>query len=111
MSTLNIGTPIQTYTLWMRRRSPQGYVINWFSDDGLSSPMNSIDGKTMKIVIGPRDAPHKQYEAICTLNKSTFSLSPDDTDLPFDQYDGMILVSDAGVDTALVNLQIMVGPS
>jgi hypothetical protein len=105
---LNIGAEILTYKLTIRRRSVQGFIIEWY--DGVT-PMASLDGQQIKVVIGSRDNPTKEYSAFCEGHISTFPIDEIQSDLPFNLYDGMIIRISPSGETALVNLRIEVGPS
>lgn len=108
MTTFTIGTEIDTYRLILRRRSVQGFVIEWFEG---SQPMSSLDGQKIQVIIGDRTTPTKVYETEAQGNTCVFSLDEDDTDFPFNLYDGLILRKNAGGESALVNLRVEVGPS
>lgn len=110
-TNLTIGSPIETYTLTIRRLSPQGFILQWFEDKELTDPKTELNGTIMQIIIGRRDAPEKVFQATCVNHVSTFHVTPEDSDLEYNKYDGLILNNDGGVETALVNLSIVVGPS
>lgn len=105
---LQIGSEIETYKLTIRRRSVQGFIIEWYNG---VAPKVELDGQQIKIVIGDRDNPTKEYSAFCEQHIATFPIDETQSDLPFNLYDGMILRIGPSGETALVNLRVEVGPS
>jgi hypothetical protein len=111
MPALQIGSPIETYDLYVRRQSLFGFVINWWTDDAHTIPRNDIDGKTFRVVVGDRAAPIKTWETVAEGNVTSFFLSVEDSTLDFSIYDGVILVSPGPDELALANVRIIVEPS
>jgi hypothetical protein len=111
-SNLFIGIPIETYTMYLRLNSPQGFILQWFDDAEKTDPANQLAGKTLRVIIGEREAPVIFWDAVCSGNISTFAMTAEETDLPYELYDGLILQLDpVDGDIPLVNLRIEVGPS
>ena len=108
VQTFTIGTEIDTYRLILRRRSVQGFVIEWYTG---VNPEVSLDGQTIQVIIGDRDNPVAIYETEAQANTCVFSLDEEQTDLAFNLYDGLIIRKNAGGESALVNLRVEVGPS
>jgi len=109
MSEVTIGTPLQTYELFLVRRGVQGFTINWFNENG--SAASSLNGKTIRVLVGDRDLPSKTYDVVAVSNTTTFNLTSEDTDFDFNRYDGMILLIEGADETPLVDLSVTIGPS
>jgi hypothetical protein len=105
-----IGTPVETYELHVRRNSVHGFVLEWYKDKAKTIPDNDISGRTFRVLIGQRTSPVKTWEAIASGNEATFVLSQEDSDLPFNRYDGSILMVEGAQETALINLRVIVEP-
>src|SRR5690349_10400492 len=109
MASLVIGDPIETYDLYVRRKSVHGFVIHWYSDDAHTIPRTDIDGQTFRVLVGPDpDNPIKTWTAVAESNVTTFALSEDDSDLEFSRYDGLIVYQG---QTTLVDLRVIVEPA
>lgn len=111
MSELTIGSQIQEYTLYIRNKSVQGFIIEWMEDVEMTIPMSSMDGETIQVIVGHRDAPIKIYTAICSGNTATFPLTVNDTDFQYNLYDGVVLQILPEEDAVLIALRVEVGPS
>lgn len=105
-----IGTPVETYQLYVRRSSVHGFVLNWYKDAAKTIPDNDVSGRTFRVIVGSRNSPVKVWEATAVGNAATFLLSEDDSDLPFNKYDGSIIMINGSEQTALVNLRVIVDP-
>ena len=110
LKNLQIGSAIETYDVHVRRESAFGFVINWFEDAGKTIPKVDIDGKVFQVKVGERATPVKVWSAVAESNVTSFFLSVEDSTLPFDIYDGVVIMSPGGDEVALVNLRILVEP-
>lgn len=106
---LQIGLPLPTYTLYIRRAGKHGAIITWTREDG--SPAVNLNGATLRMIIGERSAPVREFDAVVSNAVSTFHFTQEETDLPFDLYDGLIVLDDAGDLTPMVDLRVVVQPS
>lgn len=107
----NIGKPIPTYNIYIRRASDFGFVIHWWSDEELVVPQDDINGRDFVVYVGERQDPLKTWTAVAAGNTTSFHLSVDDSDLPFDLYDGMVVMSPGPSELVLANAKIYVQPS
>ena len=107
-TSLYIGNPIITYTMYIKRATPQGFVLEWYTDPESTIPATQLDGEIIRITIG--DAPVVIYDTVCVGNVATFSLTAEQTNLPFQLYDGVIYLVGTD-DVPLVDLRVEVGPN
>jgi hypothetical protein len=105
-----IGQPVETYDIYIRRDSVTGFLIKWFKDNAKTVPNDDIDGFSFRVVVGSRTEPVREWTSVAQGNETQFFLSQEDTDLPFNRYDGSIIMINGVEETALVNLRVIVEP-
>jgi hypothetical protein len=111
MTTYQIGSPVDDYELFLRRKGMQGFVIEFYSDTARTILQTGIDGLEMRVLVGDRSAPVKTWTAIVAGSKATYNLTETDTDVTFNQYDGLLLQVAPGGETPIANLSITFDPS
>lgn len=106
-----LGEPLPDFELYLYREGKHGLILDWYEDDAMTSPQNQLNGTVMHIIIGERSAPIRDLVTTSVIdNRATWHFTPTDTDLPFDLYDGMILLDDGGDITPMANLRVVVQP-
>lgn len=106
-----VGDPLPSLNFYIRRNGKHGAIIDWYLDDAQTIPQTQLDGAVMQIIVGDRANPVKVYTTTSVVgNRATWHFSQEDTDLPFDLYDGLILLDDNGDQTPMANLKLIVEP-
>lgn len=102
-----LGQPLEDCRVYIKRASKQALALDWFNDVAKTVPSN-LTGVSMRMVVGDRDAPTKTWTASIVANRSTWNLSPSDTDLDGDYLSGVLIMNDGSADILLFRLQIEV---
>lgn len=106
-----IGEPLQSYQLNVRRKSKQVIEITWYDDDSHTDPAVEINGLTMTMIIGDREEPDAVWDATLVGNKATWTVSDEASDLPFSLYRGCVILTDnTGEESLLMALHVVVAP-
>ncbi len=106
----SIGRSIPTYDLYIRRKSEFGFVIHWWEDDAYTIPVTDINGKDFQVIVGERDTPVQVWTTTAVGNTTSFHYTVDESDLDFDLYDGLIIMSPGPAELALADTKIIVQP-
>jgi hypothetical protein len=101
---LVLGVELEVCQIKLKRQSRQAFGIDWYNDVAQTAPSN-LTGVTMTLILGTRVAPLRSWIAQNTANRSVWTLDEADTELPFDQYAGHLIMDDGTGETLLFRVE------
>lgn len=100
---LVLGLKLEVLNMLIKRQSLQTLGLDWFNDTSLLVP-SDLTGVTMTVILGNRDAPVRSWAATNVANRTLWALDETDTDLPFDQYSGHLVMTTVSGEALLFSV-------